>query len=246
MFKRLFFLCSTVWETQTFTLGGFDSIRQLTTLGRFPVILNRENCFFLHVTEGDIPENSGNTRHDGKHLPEIEDDALGNITHWTTDVESVICKCAESLKLHTQSIAWRSDRIEITLAVSNDPLEEAFPSIDQIQRAHLKIFEALEMRESELRVVSRYEISVASPGISDDLRSNRDFLTFKGFPVSVTTKEVFKKRTLFEGTLLERTEETVNISQKGRIIKIPRNLVVSVCLPKAKFEPNDSEATKFR
>ena len=92
MFKRLFFLCSTVWETQTFTLGGFDSIRQLTTLGRFPVILNRENCFFLHVTEGDIPENSGNTRHDGKHLPEIEDDALGNITHWTTDVEPVKLK----------------------------------------------------------------------------------------------------------------------------------------------------------
>jgi ribosome maturation factor RimP len=77
--------------------------------------------------------------------------------------------------------------------------------------------------------------------VRDELRSDRDFASFKGFPVTVTTSEVFRKKTVFEGTLLDRDCEHVRVSTKGRITKIPRALVAGVALPKAKFEPTDLE-----
>jgi ribosome maturation factor RimP len=47
------------------------------------------------------------------------------------------------------------------------------------------------------------------------LTRDREFVAFKGFPVCVTTSEPLKKKdgpTKFEGTLYDRTEDTVGFS----------------------------------
>ena len=47
------------------------------------------------------------------------------------------------------------------------------------------------------------------------LTRDREFVAFKGFPVCVTTSEPLKKKdgpTQFEGTLYDRTEDTVGFS----------------------------------
>jgi ribosome maturation factor RimP len=111
---------------------------------------------------------------------------------------------------------------------------------------HQKLYEEFEKREADLAVVTRNEIIVASPGIGDVLRSNRDFVTFKGFTVSVTTTEIYRKKTTFEGTLVERNDETVAISQKGRMIRIPREIIAEVRLPRSKYESTDTEMRKLR
>ena len=122
--------------------------------------------------------------------------------------------------------------------------EEARPSASELEKAHRDIYTFLETSDATL--VEKFEILVASPGIEDVLRSPRDFLSFQGFPVIVTTSELFKKKTQFEGTLQERNEEHVVISAKGRIVKIPVAIVSRVELPKPKFEPTDSEIRKLR
>ena len=61
----------------------------------------------------------------------------------------------------------------------------------------------------------------------------------------VVTKEECNGKTSFEGNLLGRTADTVDLSMKGRKISIPRELVLEVRLPKAKIEISDEEMKKL-
>jgi len=162
----------------------------------------------------------------------------------------------ENVFIH--KLIWVGGRIEIVLAVNDvDPetsvnretgVEENAegPGVDILESVHRQIYEEMELREEELDFVNRFELMIASPGVSDCLRNDRDFVSFKGFVVTVSTTEEFKKRLQFEGSLIERSDEHVVVSLKGRIVKVPRELVKSVRLPKARYESGDSEMRKLR
>mmetsp|Transcript_25836 Transcript_25836/g.58194 ORF Transcript_25836/g.58194 Transcript_25836/m.58194 type:complete len:219 (+) Transcript_25836:371-1027(+) len=46
-----------------------------------------------------------------------------------------------------------------------------------------------------------YNLVVSTPGAKDVLTRDREFAAFKGFPVTVTTKEPYKNKIVFEGNL---------------------------------------------
>lgn len=84
-----------------------------------------------------------------------------------------------------------------------------------------------------------YVLEVSSPGIPNELTTDREFSSFKGFPVLVKSNESGDRppgtgsanrprETL--GTLLSRDETHVYLNQKGRSLKIPRALITSVQL----------------
>jgi ribosome maturation factor RimP len=75
-----------------------------------------------------------------------------------------------------------------------------------------------------------YVLEISSPGISRVLTSDREFIAFKGFKVCVTTAEPYEHQTQWSGQLVGRDNTTLVISQKGRIISIPRHLVTTVQL----------------
>lgn len=81
-----------------------------------------------------------------------------------------------------------------------------------------------------------YTLQVSTPGTSDVIARDREFEAFQGFTVTVRTSETYKKKTIFEGTLKERTEADVCLNMKGRILKIPRGIVQEVRLAKPKTE----------
>lgn len=66
-------------------------------------------------------------------------------------------------------------------------------------------------------------------------------LTFasQGFAVNVQTTEEFKQATTTSGTLVKRTADHVVLSQKGKVVSIPRGIVLEVRLPPALREPGD-------
>jgi ribosome maturation factor RimP len=136
--------------------------------------------------------------------------------------------------------------VEVVISASDNPANPVGPSVSALQICHRSMYDEFELREEELAVVTKFEIVVASPGIGEVLRTDQDFVSFKGFNVAVTTKEIYKKKTLFEGTLVERNEHDVCISLKGRIVKVPRDLVADVRLPKPKYESTDTEMRKLR
>jgi ribosome maturation factor RimP len=100
-------------------------------------------------------------------------------------------------------------------------------SLDDCER----MSHALEMALDAVDIMPEgYVLEVSSPGVSDVLNSDRDFRSFRGFPVLVTTQQPFQGRTQWIGNLIDRDEETVRVTQRGRVIAIPRKIVVQVQL----------------
>lgn len=73
-----------------------------------------------------------------------------------------------------------------------------------------------------------YVLEISSPGISNSLTTDREFISFKGFPVMVTTQEPWDGRQTWSGRLIRRDEDAVYINQKGRAIAIPRSFISKV------------------
>jgi ribosome maturation factor RimP len=165
---------------------------------------------------------------------------------WREKVQTIMKEVIKKQGLYVQKIFWVGGRVEVVISASDDPANPVGPSVSALQICHRSMYDEFELREEELAVVTKFEIVVASPGIGEVLRTDQDFVSFKGFNVAVTTKEIYKKKTLFEGTLVERNEHDVCISLKGRIVKVPRDLVAAVRLPKPKYESTDTEMKKLR
>jgi ribosome maturation factor RimP len=94
-----------------------------------------------------------------------------------------------------------------------------------------RMSQALEAVLDESQVIpDAYVLEVSSPGISRTLTTDREFISFKGFPVEVTTLEPYKGQNTWMGNLIRREDESVHLSQKGRAIAIPRPLIERVQL----------------
>jgi ribosome maturation factor RimP len=90
---------------------------------------------------------------------------------------------------------------------------------------------ALEATLDEANVIpDAYVLEISSPGIPRDLSTDREFISFKGFPVVVTTTEPFEGQKAWIGKLIRRDEEALYLNKKGRAIAIPRNLISTVQL----------------
>ncbi|WP_404783385.1 ribosome maturation factor RimP [Altericista sp. CCNU0014] len=87
-----------------------------------------------------------------------------------------------------------------------------------------------EVLDASASMPDAYILEVSSPGVSEVLSSDRDFKSFRGFPVIVATLEPYQGRSEWEGSLVGRDETTVRLTQRGRAIAIPRALVGQVQL----------------
>ncbi len=73
-------------------------------------------------------------------------------------------------------------------------------------------------------------LEISSEGIGEFLTEERDFQTFKGFPVEVTYQDLKKVEQQKKGLLLAKSEDDLQINQKGRINRIPIKDVLRVRL----------------
>ena len=85
-----------------------------------------------------------------------------------------------------------------------------------------------EALENSAFLSEAYVLEISSPGIGEQLQSDRDFQTFRRYPVDVIQRDTEGTQQRHSGTLLERTEDHIKISIHGRIKQIPRDSVVSV------------------
>ena len=79
-----------------------------------------------------------------------------------------------------------------------------------------------------------YVLEISSQGVSDELTSERDFKTFKGFPVNVELNQKNSKIKFLNGLLYEKSKEYLAINIKGKIKKIPFDEVLKISLSSSK------------
>ena len=75
-----------------------------------------------------------------------------------------------------------------------------------------------------------FTLEISSEGVSDLLTEEKDFEIFKGFPIEVTYQDLKKIEQQTNGLLLERSDNDLQINQKGKIRRIPLEDVIHVRL----------------
>ena len=75
-----------------------------------------------------------------------------------------------------------------------------------------------------------YVLEISSQGVSDELTSERDIKTFKGFPVNDELNQKKSKIKFLNGLLYEKSKDYLAINIKGKIKKIPFDEVLKVNL----------------
>ena len=126
--------------------------------------------------------------------------------------------CSLNLKTNHNPIV-----IEITIKKTNG---------DDISLDDCALFNtpASEVIENSNLLNCSYVLEISSQGVSDELTSERDFKTFKGFPVNVELNQKNSKIKFLSGLLYEKSKDFLAINIKGKIKKIPFNEVLKISL----------------
>ncbi len=75
-----------------------------------------------------------------------------------------------------------------------------------------------------------FSLEISSEGVGEILSEEKDFQVFKGFPIEVTYQDLKKIEQQTSGLLLERSDNDLQINQKGKIHRIPVEHVIQVRL----------------
>ena len=75
-----------------------------------------------------------------------------------------------------------------------------------------------------------FTLEISSEGVGEILTDEKDFQTFKGFPIEVTYQDLKKNQQQTNGLLLKRLDNDLQINQKGKTLRIPVEDVIQVRL----------------
>jgi len=142
-------------------------------------------------------------------------------------LEALLEKVANELNLEICGLNIQTNQnpivIEITIRKTNGDdisLDDCAlfnnPASDEIEKSNL--------------LNCSYVLEISSQGVSDELTSERDFKTFKGFPVNVELNQKNSKKTFLNGLLYEKSKDYLAINIKGKIKKIPFDEVLKISL----------------
>lgn len=136
---------------------------------------------------------------------------------------------AEKLGVEIVNIIFQTNKNPSLLRIDIQTSSQE-TSLDDCEKMSRQLEEILENADI---IAEGYALEISSPGISENLQSDRDFISFQGFPVMVTTHTPHKKKTQWLGSLKGRDETSVYLNCKGRMVTIPRDLVQQVQLTTA-------------
>jgi len=133
---------------------------------------------------------------------------------------------AESLGLEVVDAVFHTNHSPpvLRLDIRNSSDDTSLDDCERMSRA----IEAV-LDESDI-IPDAYVLEVSSPGISRSLSTDREFISFKGFSVSLSLTEPHRGQKSMSGQLVGRDDDHIHISQKGRAIAIPRHIVKTVQL----------------
>ena len=133
---------------------------------------------------------------------------------------------AEDLDLELVDAVFQTNKTPpiLRIDVRNPHSDTSLENCAQMSRV---LEEKLDLDEI---IPGAYVLEISSPGISRTLTTDREFVAFKGFAVTVKTFAPYKNKKEWKGRLQQRDETVIEVNQKGKAIAIPRELVAKVQL----------------
>ncbi len=133
---------------------------------------------------------------------------------------------AENLGLEVVGAIFYTDRRPPVLRVDIRN-SDGNTGLDDCERMSRALEEQLDTTDL---IPDAYVLEISSPGITRELTTDREFVSFKGFSVIVTMSEPYEGQKVWSGKLISRDDDGVYLNQKGRAITIPRDRVLRVQL----------------
>jgi ribosome maturation factor RimP len=152
---------------------------------------------------------------------------LLNMTHpLVPKIIELASPLAEELKLELVDAVFQTNKTPpiLRIDVRNSAGDTSLENCEQMSRI---LEEKLDLTEI---IPGAYVLEISSPGISRTLTTDREFVAFKGFGVTVKTFAPYKNKKQWQGRLQYRDETTIHINDKGKAIAIPRELIAKVQL----------------
>lgn len=158
-----------------------------------------------------------------------------SLPHPLTDsLEQLARPVALKAQLEVRSVEVLAHRIPLTVVVRVQRADGTDVNLDECAAVNAPLAEAL---EASGLLSMPYVLEVSSPGIGEDLLSDRDFASFRGFPVEVMLRDADGTEVLRRGHLLGRDQQMVQLNARGRIVRLHRDAVLRVRLT---ADPPDS------
>ena len=146
-------------------------------------------------------------------IPELEQLAKATLTSGPFELRGLQL-LTHRIPLTLQVLVQRRDGQDISLdecAGLSSPLGDAFEAAGLLGE-------------------TAYVLEVSSPGVSEELHDDRDFRSFRGFPVAVLHRDAKGSEVRCDGLLLERDATDLLLNIRGRTKRIPREAVIQVRL----------------
>lgn len=133
---------------------------------------------------------------------------------------------AQTLNLELIDAVFQTNKTPpiLRIDIRNPRAETSLENCEQMSRI---LEEKLDLAEV---IPGNYVLEISSPGISRTLTTDREFIAFKGFAVTINTFAPYKNHKQWQGRLQNRDDSAIHINQKGKAIAIPRELVAKVQL----------------
>ena len=133
---------------------------------------------------------------------------------------------AQSLGLEILCVTFQTNQSPpiLRLNIRNQSQDTGLDDCEKLSRMLDELFEQHQL------IPDAYVLEISSPGLSDVLSDDRDFMTFRGFPVIAMTRETYKGQREWMGQLVEKTDTSLKINLKGRIMSIPLDIIEQVTL----------------
>lgn len=143
------------------------------------------------------------------------------------ELERLASQVALTSGFEVRTVQVLTHRIPMTVQVLVQRTDGTDISLDECAALSGPLAEAIEASGC---LESAYVLEVSSPGIGEDLQSDRDFTSFRGFPVEVLQRRPDGRESRHEGLLLGRDEQNVLLNVRGRQLRLPRDQVLRVRL----------------
>ncbi len=142
-------------------------------------------------------------------------------------LETLLKKVASAWDFEICNFIIQTNQTPIVITIIIKKTNDEEISIDDCALFNKPVSEEIE--NSNLLNCS-YVLEISSQGVSDELTSDRDFKTFKGFPVNVELNQKNSKIKFLNGLLYEKSKDYLAINIKGKIKKIPFDEVLKISL----------------
>ena len=146
---------------------------------------------------------------------------------YKNNLEILLREVARKFNLEIYSLNLKTNQNPIVIEIIINKTNGDYISLDDCALFNTPASEVIE--NSNLLNCS-YVLEISSQGVSDELTSERDFKTFKGFPVNVELNQKNSKIKFMNGLLFEKSKDYLAINIKGKIKKIPFDEVLKISL----------------